>query len=325
MKDRLAELHQEVVDKLEDQVRSTQWYDVPVKKSSFKHTDERPLLEKSKSITQKFLRKEDNKSSVKNAKTDRFLANLQAKMQIIKSEVSTIQCNTKEITALHTKALMVPRLAPEEEMRIKELEQKTREANGRITKLMAEVESMNVPDSAPIQRIHSVQLSQGYKSIEQAMGRYEAELRRYAKALHQQVAQQMAIANGGRCDSGVVDAYIENGKLGMFVDNYLTTEQEARTMLQDVQDRHKELLALEKSIVEVQELFVCIHQLTEHQGDMIDSIEAHVEAANAKVADGSKNLKSAKKKQKSARKKKVILSAVGAAVATGLIATLILV
>lgn len=38
------------------------------------------------------------------------------------------------------------------------------------------------------------------------------------------------------------------------------------------------------------------------QGETIDNIEAHVEAANAEVSKGSKNLSSAKKKQRSARK-----------------------
>nr|CAH0104197.1 unnamed protein product [Daphnia galeata] len=84
----------------------------------------------------------------------------------------------------------------------------------------------------------------------------------------------------------------------------------AKLALRDLEDRHEELLALEKNIQEMHDLFVELNLLVECQGEMIDSIEINVTQAVLKVDDGKICLQEAKKKQSSFRKKKIICIAV---------------
>lgn len=56
-----------------------------------------------------------------------------------------------------------------------------------------DLEQIEVPDTAAVKRIHSVQLFQANKSFLDAAEKYEAELIRYARALRQQVTKQCTI------------------------------------------------------------------------------------------------------------------------------------
>ncbi|EFX90108.1 syntaxin [Daphnia pulex] len=84
----------------------------------------------------------------------------------------------------------------------------------------------------------------------------------------------------------------------------------AKLALRDLEDRHEELLALEKNIQEMHDLFVELNLLVECQGDVIDSIEMNITQAAIQVDDGKICLEKAKQKQSSFRKKKIICIAV---------------
>mmetsp|Transcript_26805 Transcript_26805/g.42964 ORF Transcript_26805/g.42964 Transcript_26805/m.42964 type:complete len:307 (+) Transcript_26805:252-1172(+) len=79
--------------------------------------------------------------------------------------------------------------------------------------------------------------------------------------------------------------------------------QAARNALADIQDKHKDIVRLEQSIVELHQLFVDMSVLVETQGEMLDQIELHVQQAHQYVDKGVKQLEKAKESQKSARKR----------------------
>ena len=73
-----------------------------------------------------------------------------------------------------------------------------------------------------------------------------------------------------------------------------------------MEDRHQELLELEKSLKEMADMFVELNLLVQTQGETIDTIEANMAQAEVKVASGNVELGNAKRKQKTARKRKFI-------------------
>ncbi|XP_078495795.1 syntaxin-12 isoform X1 [Ciona intestinalis] len=73
-----------------------------------------------------------------------------------------------------------------------------------------------------------------------------------------------------------------------------------------LEERERELQKLESDIVDVNIIFKDLAKIVEDQGEMIDSIEANVEAAHERVDKGKSELGHAVKNQKKSRKKKLI-------------------
>ncbi|KAJ9179943.1 hypothetical protein P3X46_008253 [Hevea brasiliensis] len=70
----------------------------------------------------------------------------------------------------------------------------------------------------------------------------------------------------------------------------------------EIQDRHDSAKEIEKSLLELHQVFLDMAVMVEAQGEQLDDIEHHVLNANHYVKDGAKELKSAKDYQRSSRK-----------------------
>lgn len=70
----------------------------------------------------------------------------------------------------------------------------------------------------------------------------------------------------------------------------------------EIQDRHDTAKEIEKSLLELHQVFLDMAVMVEAQGEQMDDIEHHVMNAAQYVNDGSKNLKTAKGYQKSSRR-----------------------
>ncbi|XP_068199249.1 syntaxin-7 [Antennarius striatus] len=81
------------------------------------------------------------------------------------------------------------------------------------------------------------------------------------------------------------------------------TEDDLRLIL----ERESAIKQLEADIVDINDIFKDLGMMVHEQGDMIDSIEAHVENADVKVQRGTQQLSRAAEHQRSSRKKICIL------------------
>jgi len=95
----------------------------------------------------------------------------------------------------------------------------------------------------------------------------------------------------------------------------LKETSQAKEDLKMIENRHAEIMKLEKGITEIHEMFIDLSHMVTEQGEVIDRIETHVNNAAAHVESGTGQLEEAKKKQKSARRKKFILAAILSGVA----------
>jgi len=87
--------------------------------------------------------------------------------------------------------------------------------------------------------------------------------------------------------------------------------EELKLVVKDIDSRHQDILALERQVLELSELFKDLATLAQLQQESLDSIEGHVQKAKAHVEKGEDNLEKAEKHQKAARKKKCYLLAGG--------------
>lgn len=78
---------------------------------------------------------------------------------------------------------------------------------------------------------------------------------------------------------------------------------EAKKALEDIQSKHREVMKIEKSILELQQLFMDMAVLVAAQGEVIDQIVVHVDNAVNDTEAGVKELATAVTIQKKTRKK----------------------
>ncbi|XP_030639177.1 syntaxin-11a [Chanos chanos] len=110
--------------------------------------------------------------------------------------------------------------------------------------------------------------------------------------------QRQAEIVGKEVTGDQVEEMIETGKWNVFSEDLLTDGRTARSALNEIENRHKELLELESRIRDIHELFFQLALLVEQQGSMLDNIEANVSATQDYVAKASVEIRKAVKYKK---------------------------
>lgn len=95
-----------------------------------------------------------------------------------------------------------------------------------------------------------------------------------------------------------IEEMIETGKWNVFSDNLVTDERAFRSALNEIENRHKELLELESRIRDIRELFFQLALMVEQQGAMVDNIEANVCETKEYIAKATVEIKKAVKYKK---------------------------
>ncbi|CAJ1074471.1 syntaxin-11a [Xyrichtys novacula] len=167
----------------------------------------------------------------------------------------------------------------------------------RMEKLSKEQEEKHGPTSAVARMVRSQYITLT-AAFHNAMSEYnEAEMvqRENCKTRIQRQAEIM----GKEVSREQIDEMIETGKWNVFSDNLLLEGRTARSALNEIESRHKELLELEGRIRDIHELFSQMALLVEEQGCMLDNIEANVYATQEYVEKATEKIRVAKKYKKS--------------------------
>ncbi|KAH9270949.1 hypothetical protein BASA83_006905 [Batrachochytrium salamandrivorans] len=106
-----------------------------------------------------------------------------------------------------------------------------------------------------------------------------------------------------------IEQMMDGEKSQMFAKQIVNTgqRQEARKALEDIQSKHKDVVKIEKSILELQQLFIDMAVLVASQGEIIDQIAVHIDNAANDTEQGTQSLAQATKLQKKSRKKMCII------------------
>lgn len=161
----------------------------------------------------------------------------------------------------------------------------------KLGKLSKELEEEHGPTSAVARMVRSQYVSLT-SAFHEAISEYnEAEMiqRENCKTRIQRQAEIM----GKDVSRDQIDEMIETGKWNIFSDNLLLEGRTARSALNEIENRHKELLELESRIRDIHELFFQLALLVEQQGCMLDNIEANVGATEDYVAKAAVKIKQA--------------------------------
>jgi len=141
------------------------------------------------------------------------------------------------------------------------------------------------------------------KKFVDLMTEYQSAQQEYKSKYKERVERQFKIAKPDATQEEISQA-MDSGTNDVFAQAILSASQAAaKNALLDIQERHKEIIKIEKSINELHQLFVDMAVLVESQGELIDQIEYNVQQSVNFTEKGVQELQSARKYQKNARKK----------------------
>ncbi|ERN13593.1 hypothetical protein AMTRI_Chr06g177720 [Amborella trichopoda] len=109
---------------------------------------------------------------------------------------------------------------------------------------------------------------------------------------------------GEKPDEAMLDRLVSTGEGENFMRRALQEGGRGQILdvISEIQERRDAVKELEKSLVELHQVFMDMSVLVNAQGEQLDNIESHVERANSYVRGGTQQLETARKHQKSTRK-----------------------
>ncbi|KAL7873137.1 hypothetical protein AOLI_G00122080 [Acnodon oligacanthus] len=110
--------------------------------------------------------------------------------------------------------------------------------------------------------------------------------------------QRQAEIMGKEVTGDQIEEMIETGKWNVFSDDLVTDGRTFRSALNEIENRHKELLELESRIRDIHDLFFQLALQVEQQGAMVDNIEANVCATQEFLGRATAEIKKAVKYKK---------------------------
>ncbi|VDO22200.1 unnamed protein product [Haemonchus placei] len=221
-----------------------------------------------------------------------------------------------EIESLHRKQQHILSLAiadPSEKDVLEDQISKIRRKTCDLRKMVNEVDNefsefARVCESQGEVRIRKNQIDLIRKKLRDVIVRFNETHADYRSRVSVRVRRQLR-AVGENITEEEADKIIDSaGRDELFFREVNPLSVSARAALTDVKRRHNEIVELEKSIQEMQEIFIDLQNLTEVQGDIVDNIERNVDTTKVHVEEGARNVKVGLEYKKSATRKKIMVA-----------------
>ncbi|KAK9768646.1 hypothetical protein K7432_000560 [Basidiobolus ranarum] len=139
----------------------------------------------------------------------------------------------------------------------------------------------------------------------ETLKRYQQVELEYKERYKQMLERQYRIVNPYATEEEIQQVLDEDQGGQIFAQGVLNSSRgEARRVMKNVQDRHEDIVKIEKNIIELANLFQEMHLLVEEQDEVVQSIEQqmnstvdHTANANAQVDTAIGHARSARKKR----------------------------
>ncbi|KAI6653319.1 syntaxin [Oopsacas minuta] len=155
-------------------------------------------------------------------------------------------------------------------------------------------------------RIRKAQMAALVKKFHAAMETYNEEQEYFKKKSKEKIYRHLKILGKNKTEQEI-EAMIESEDPNVFSNDIMAQKLQSRETLNEIEQRHNDILDLEKDIMELQEIFRDLAILIDEQGDVIDNIEAYVETAVHHVHKGEQDIRKAHQYKTASRKKLYII------------------
>ncbi|PVU84532.1 hypothetical protein BB559_007589 [Furculomyces boomerangus] len=227
----------------------------------------------------------------------------------IKDELRKADSMVEEVTKLHEKVL----LSINDQSYRKtsnERDQLVNEINDIINKVKSDIIAMKgCSEEAWLSRTQKVSRAGRQQSLarnfSEFIQRYQQSKRNFNEKNRQRLKRQYLIAKPNASEEEIEDAINSDEVGNIFAQMVMKSSRasEARKVLKEVEERHKDIILTEKSIMELSVLFQEICDMIYKQQDAIDSIENAVEDAEVHIEVATSEVEKAIEYRRSSRKK----------------------
>ncbi|XP_021771266.1 syntaxin-121-like [Chenopodium quinoa] len=169
------------------------------------------------------------------------------------------------------------------------------------------VASRSLPDCGPgstTDRTRTSVVGGLGKKLKDKMDEFQELRAKINEEYKETVGRRYYTVTGENPDEKTVDLLISSGESETFLQKAI--QQQGRGQILDtiaeIQERHDAVKDIERSLMELHQIFLDIAVLVQHQGEQIDDIETNVGRANSFVRRGTTQLQQARKSQKNTRK-----------------------
>lgn len=170
-----------------------------------------------------------------------------------------------------------------------------------------EEELRDIDTSSAEGRIKNIQYNSLKTRYQKIFKQNTSELEYFRNVKKSQLEAQLRAKGVRVSEEELVRLLDEKTDIQVFTENILAETVEAKRQLQDIEERHQQLLKIERMLEEVRDMFLQMAILIDNQQELIDRVEYQAELAQNFVGRGREDLKKGEKKRKKYIKRKIIL------------------
>eukprot|EP01111_Echinosteliopsis_oligospora_P016105 TRINITY_DN6572_c0_g1_i2.p1 TRINITY_DN6572_c0_g1~~TRINITY_DN6572_c0_g1_i2.p1 ORF type:complete len:265 (+),score=60.09 TRINITY_DN6572_c0_g1_i2:79-873(+) len=225
----------------------------------------------------------------------------------VKTGINAIRNNVKTLETQYKQALFA--ITPEQTNKSgQEISRLTDATNKQIHQVKAQLDSMRKTASGDHMK-HNMTESLTAKFAE-ILQQYQKSQTEYSEKIKAKMVQKFKIAKPDASMQEIEEA-IQNGTSDkIFAQQQLDTQHlhgQAKNALSYINDRHREVLQIQSSVAELNQLFLDMAILVESQGAILNTIEDNVTSAVENTKGGAHLLGKAVQQEKKSRKKMWII------------------
>ncbi|KAK9471081.1 t-SNARE [Dipodascopsis tothii] len=223
----------------------------------------------------------------------------------IKSAISQFDNNVSRIESLYNRSLneIDTEIDQTNQKQIDALVTDTSKLSGSLKSKIKGLEAKSRSDSTKRVQVDAVK-----KSFMDSIQRYQTVEASYGLKYKQRAERQYRIVRPEATDDEVREAIEDTSGQQIFSQALLASNRrgEARSALTEVQNRHRDIQKMERTLGELVQLFHDMEELVEVQGQDVDAIDKTTKRVEAEVNKGVEEVRVAVKHARSARRKKWI-------------------
>lgn len=232
---------------------------------------------------------------------------VKAEMSSIQDILTTLEAANEESKSLH-KPEALKALRGRINADIVSVLKKAKAIKARLEQMdraTAENRRLSSELGTPIDRTRSCVTNGLRKKLKELMMEFQALRQRMMSEYKETVGRCYYTVTGEYPEDNVIEKIISNGAgEGEILSHAIQEHGRGKVVetMMEIQGRHDAAKEIERSLLELHQVFLDMAVMVEAQGEQMDNIEHHVINASHYVQDGSKNLKKAKDYQRSSRK-----------------------
>ncbi|CAO3600321.1 unnamed protein product [Absidia cylindrospora] len=228
----------------------------------------------------------------------------------LKAEIASVGNNVQEIQSLHESALSATNDAQSKNYaaQLASLKKETQLRNDDIKNRIKLLEGANAkyPSNNSDGQIRRTQTNALRQRFLGTIQEYQDMERMYDQRYRQRIERQIRIVKPDATPEEMENIIDSDSSSQVFSQSLMQAGRtsQARAVLSEVQDRHLDIKRIEKTIVELHQLFMDMSMLVEQQGETLNQVEHHAEDTTANMEQGNTFISKAIKSAKATRRKK---------------------